>query len=412
MKMRPFGRLLPLPVAVARTLRATRPVHATEVVALADALGRVAAETIRAPRDLPEFARATWDGYAVRARDTRAAAPGHPVELRLVGEQFAEQATERPVRAGEALAIATGGAMPRGADAVAIFERVTELAQSIRLTAPVAHGDRVARPGSDFPKGTILVRAGTVLDPPRVGAVGATGRATVRVRRRPRVTLIPNGNELVAPGDPPRSGAIFEINNLTLGALVRACGGVPRSVRPVGDDPRRIEAAIRMALRTSDLVIVTGGSSVGEHDFLPAIFPRVGRLLYHGIAVRPGKPTLAAAAPHALVLGMPGHPTSCLANGLWLLLPVLRKLAGLPGDGWYAEEIRVRERIGGASADMSRIVPLEVRAGWGRPTFRDSAAITSLAGANAYAIRPPGTRDLRRGQRLVVRRLLPPIASA
>ncbi len=411
MRMRPFGRLLPLDAALRRTLAAVTPVRGYERVALADALGRVSAATVRARRPSPAFSRATWDGYAVRSADLARASARSPVVLRLVGEVFAEGRLDRPLGSGETAAIATGGALPTGADAVVIFEEASAHDDAVTVGRPVPRGDRVAAPGDDFAKGAVLVRSGEVLDPARVGAVGAAGATHVEVRRRPRVTFVANGTELRPLGARLRRGEVHEINNLTLGTLARASGAEVVQRPPVPDDLERLERVIADAAASSDLVVVTGGSSVGEHDHLPAIFPRLGRLLYHGVAVRPGKPTLAARGAHGLLLGMPGHPTSCLSNGLWLLLPVLRRLAGVPGDAWSEVPVRLGAAVRRPSPDLSTVVALHVENGVAWPTFRDSSAITSLSGANAYAILRPGARAPRVGARLTVRRLAAPIGA-
>jgi len=185
MRMRPFGRLLPLATAQARTWRSVRPVHRTIDLPLADALGRVAARSIRSPRDVPEFVRATWDGYALRSRDTARASERSPVTLHVVGDVFAEGRFHRALRPGEAVAVATGGALPPGTDTVAIFEESNFSDGTIQLTRPRRPGERVASPGADFPKGRRLVRAGEVLDPAALGALGAIGRSNVRVLQRP-----------------------------------------------------------------------------------------------------------------------------------------------------------------------------------------------------------------------------------
>ncbi|MCI4336046.1 MAG: molybdopterin molybdotransferase MoeA [Thermoplasmata archaeon] len=411
MKMRRFGRLISVEEAGRRLARATYPVVGWEAVSLSAAVGRVAARSYRAPRPVPRFSRATWDGYALRSKDSQLARREHPVQLRVVGEVYAEQSRRPPLRTGEAVAIATGGAVPGGADAVVIFEDVRESEREIELTAPVPRGNRIARPGDDFRKGQRLVALGEVLGPAALGALAATGLTDVRAFRSPRVAIVPNGNELVVPGRRLGAGQIYESNNLTLGAIVAAVGGQVDPVAPVTDDAKVIERTIRRALRSSDLVLVTGGSSVGEHDFLPAIFPRLGQLLFHGIAVRPGKPTLAVRVGQKLVIGMPGHPTSCLANGFWLLLPVLRRLAHLPGPGWIDGRVRLRRAIAAPSPGFAQVVPVQVDGGWASPTFRDSSAITSLAGVNAFALRPPGSPALGRGMPLEIRWLPPPLGA-
>ncbi|HZY70290.1 MAG TPA: molybdopterin molybdotransferase MoeA [Thermoplasmata archaeon] len=411
MKMRPFGRLIPAAVAQRRLLRAVRPVTAGETIPLERALGRVAAAPVRSGANVPAFARATWDGYAVRSAETRGARPDAPVRLRVVGEVYAEGGFAGTLGPGEAAAIATGGAVPNGADSVVIFEVVRAERGSVWIRKPVRRGDRIAAAGADFARGASIVGRGDVLGPAALGALASVGLTTVRVYRPPRVAIIPNGNELVAPGRPLGTGQIYECNNLTLGSVARAAGAVVRTRPPVADDPRQIERAIRAALPTSDLVLVTGGSSVGERDFLPTIFPRIGRLLFHGVAVRPGKPTLAVEAGGKLVIGMPGHPTSCLSNGFWLLLPVLRRLARLPGPGWSTGSARLTEAYDPPTPGFATIIPLRVADGWGHPTFHDSSAITSLAGANAFAVVTDAPRRLTRGTRLPVHLLHPPLGA-
>ncbi|MCI4366450.1 MAG: molybdopterin molybdotransferase MoeA, partial [Thermoplasmata archaeon] len=390
-------------------LRAVRPVDGNEVLPLDDALGRVAATTVRARRPIPAFARATWDGYALRSADTRRATLEHPVPLTLVGDIYAEDRLHRPIRSGEAAAIATGAQLPEGADAVELVEEVDELEGAIRVRRAVRRGARVAPPGDDFAVGDAVVAVGDVLNPAALGGLGAIGEARVRVYRRPSVAIVPNGNELVLPGGRLRPGQIFESNNRTLSALVRAAGGIPDPLPPVADDPARIESVLRRAVATHDMVLATGGSSVGEHDFLPGIFPKIGRSLFHGIAVRPGKPTLAAVSRGKLLIGMPGHPTSCLANGFWLILPVLRRLARLPGPGWI-DRVAVLDRPAGRlTPGLSTVVPLHIHGDRATPTFHDSSAITSLSRANGFAMLPPGTGTLPRGRRIQVHLLPPPL---
>lgn len=407
--MHAFGRLMDVEVARRRLLAAARPVERTERIRVTEAFGRVAAARYRASRPVPSFPRATWDGYAVRSADTRPATRRAPVTLRVVGEVFAEQAYPGTVGPGETVAIATGGALPRGADSIVIFEEVNRKGRAVRVVAPVRPRDRFSRPGHDFPRGKVLVRAGEVLTATALGTLAACGLATVRVFARPVVTILPNGNELLAPGARQAPGRIYESNNASLSAVVLAAGCVPRPLPPLPDEPVRIEAAIRNALRVSDLVLATGGSSVGERDHLPRILPRLGRLLFHGIAVRAGKPTLAALADGTLVVGMPGHPTSCLVNMYWLVLPVLRKLGHRAGPGWTEGTAVLGSDAVAPTPGLSTVVPLEFRDGRAFTTYRGSSVITSLSGATAYAMLPPGRRVVRAGTTIRVCRLDPPL---
>ncbi len=407
--MHAFGRLTPVEVARRRLLVAAHPIARTDRLPVEEAFGRVAAGTYRAPRPVPGFARATWDGYAVRSRDTRSASARRPVDLRVVGEVFAEQAFPATVGPGEAVAIATGGALPRGTDSVVIFEDVAREGARVRIVRPASPGDRFSPPGHDFLRGRVLVRQGEELTATALGTLAACGLSHVRVYARPRVTIVPNGNELLSPGAREVPGRIYESNNAALASVVLAAGGVPRALPPIPDDAARIESVIRRALNLSDLVLATGGSSVGERDHLPRILPRIGRLLFHGIAVRAGKPTLAAAAGEKLVIGMPGHPTSCLVNMYWLVLPVLRKLGHRVGPGWTEGTAILGSDAVAPSPGLSTVVPLQFRGGRAYTTFRGSSVITSLSGATAYAMLPPGRRVVRAGTKIRVYRLDPPL---
>ncbi len=410
--MRAFRHLLPFGVAQSRLLREARPIDRTERVPLEAAIGRVAARTVHAPRPIPAFPRATWDGYAFRSADVARASRTSPVRLSIVGEVFAEGQFGRRVKPGECVAIATGGRLPAGADAIEIFERVRRAGANIVVDRPVTAGSRIAKRGEDIALGAPVVGAEEVLTPAAIGGIAAIGRDRAEVYARPVVTIIPNGNELLAPGERWKDGGIYDCNNATLSAVIHATGGLPRSELPIADDPRAIERAIRSALRRSDLVLVTGGSSVGERDYLPQILPRVGRVLFRGIAVRPGKPTLAAVWNGKLVVAMPGHPTSCLSNAYWLLLPTLRRIARLPGPGWEEIRVKLAGSPDGPSPDLTTVVPLRLGAGLGYPTFHDSHAITSLAGVGAFVIVPPGGAPLRRGSTVSAHRLLPPLGPA
>jgi len=409
MKAHLFGELLPADVAQRRLWRASRPVDRLETVAVENAFGRVAAASVRARVAVPPFPRANWDGYAVRSEDLRSASRRQPRNLRIVGEVFAEQTFRGTVGPGEAVAIATGGRVPEGADAVAIFEEVEHDRRSVTVRAPVRPGARLAPVGDDLARGTLLVRRGERLGPAALGSLAATGVARLRVYARPVVAVVPNGNELRPPGGRLGPGEIYESNNAALAGFLTAAGCEPRLFSPVADDPRKIEASLRRALRTSDLVLSTGGSSVGEHDHLPRLFPRIGELLFHGVAVRPGKPTLAARAGDRLLIGLPGHPTSCLLNMHWLVLPVLRRLARLPGPGWTVRPGRLAGPPLDAAPGFTTVVPLRIDGEQVRSTFHGSSAIRSLRAAEAFAFLPPGRRRVPTGARLDVCVLDPPL---
>ncbi len=407
--MHAFGRLISLEVARQRLLASVGPLARVDRVPVETAFGRVVAQTVRSPHPVPSFVRATWDGYALRSADTATADPAHPVALPVVGEVFAEQAFPRALRPGEAVAIATGGALPRGSDTVIIFEQVRRKGSRVLISHPAGPGERLAAPGSDFPKGAILVRRGEELTPVGLAMVAACGVARLPVRAKPVVAIVPNGNELLSPGAPGRAGRIYESNNSSLAAMVEAAGGIPHTYRPVEDDPRRIESVLRRALRSADLVLATGGSSVGERDHLPRVFPRMGRVLFHGVAVRPGKPTLAVRVGDKVVVGMPGHPSSCLTNAFWLLLPLLRRLGGREGPGWTDGWARLESGQLAATPGLTTVVPLAVRNGGVYSRYHGSSSISSLSEAVGFTVLPPGADVVPEGASVLVHWLHPPL---
>jgi molybdenum cofactor synthesis domain-containing protein len=409
MEYHAFRRLISVDEARRRLLSAARPITRVESVPVTDAFGRVAARTVRAARAVPAFRRATWDGYALRSRDTTDATPNSPARLRVVGEVFAEQAFRGRVHAGECVAIATGGALPSETDTIVIFEEAVRRGTEVRVPRPLEPGERFSPPGHDFPRGRTLVEREAVLDAVSLGTVAACGIPRLDVFARPVVTILPNGNELLEPGSRERPGRIYESNNASLSAVVAAAGGVPRPRPPLPDDPVRIERALREALATSDLVLATGGSSVGERDHLPRVLPKLGRLLFHGVAVRAGKPTLAASAGGRIVVGMPGHPTSCLVDMYWLVLPALRRIGRRPGPGWTEGTAILGGPAVAPTPGLSTVVPLRFERGRAFSTYRGSSAITSLAGATAFAMLPPGKRSVSAGQRIRVFYLDPPL---
>jgi molybdopterin molybdotransferase len=411
-KFRPFGKLLSPESALRRLLRECRPIQRTEELPLDAAVDRVAAVRVRASRPVPESDRAAWDGYALRARDVASASLSSPVRLRLAGERFAEESGSQRIGPGEAWAVATGAVLPVGADTVAIFEEVELEGDRIVVRRSVAPGERIRRAGEEIAPGQRLISLGRVLTPADLGALATMGQTTVRVRARPRIGILPNGNELVPLGGRLAPGQIYESNSTSLAALVRVAGGEPVVFAPAPDKLAALRRALHRAARSCDLLLVTGGSSVGERDLLPELFASEGRLLFHGIAVRPGKPTLASKVDGRLWIGLPGHPVSGLLNMYWLGLPLLRRLAGRPGPGWIEGWATMGDRAVALTEGLSTVLPLRVgRDGRVRSTFRSSSAITSLLGARAYTLLPPGRRRVARGDRIRARFLLPPLGA-
>jgi len=313
--------LLPFEDAQGRVLAHVRPL-AAETVAIADAAGRVIVEAARAVVDLPPFASSAMDGFAVRAADV-------PATLPVVAHIAAGSPAERSLAAGEAMAISTGGVVPDGADAVIPLENVVEKDNTIEIAAPVAAGAHVRPRGGDIGAGAVVVAAGVRLGAPQIGALAASGVAHVRCARRPRVAILATGSELARAGDELRAGQVYESNGLMLAAALAAEGAEVELLPPVADDEVAHRAAIAHGL-TADVLVTSGGVSVGPHDLVRRIESELGvEEIFWQVAMRPGKPVSFGVREATLVFGLPGNPVSSLVGCELFVKPALRALQGL-----------------------------------------------------------------------------------
>ena len=401
--MRPFTHTIPFAEALSRTLGAVRPVDRAEDVSLQDASGRVLAEDVVADTDVPPFDRAAMDGYAVRAGDTAGATQAAPRVLRCIERIYTGSWPGHELQPGECAEIATGAPMPAGADAVVMVEQTSPHGDSgIAVHSPARQLQHVSRRGADVAGGETLVAAGEILTPSRLGACAAAGRVSVHVYARPSVAIVSTGSELRQPGQPLAPGQIYDINRFTLSAIVAAHGGIARVFPAVGDDEQALHAVLRPAAGAADLIVFSGGSSVGEKDVVLDAIRREGVVLFHGIAVKPGKPTAAATMGRALILAMPGNPASCLSNGYMLLVPVLRKLARLPAHEPRAIVLPLARRIA-STADRHQFYTVRIEGGAVVPAFKASGDITSMSRADGYIEVPAGVEAVEAGERVEVK---------
>ncbi|HEY3883625.1 MAG TPA: gephyrin-like molybdotransferase Glp [Vicinamibacterales bacterium] len=391
--MRPIRETMPLVEARARVLDSAAPIGRTERAALDAAAGRVLAESPTAPLDVPPFDRAAMDGYAVRAEDTFGAGRHDPRTLRSIGTLYTGDAPARGIEAGTCLEIATGAPMPPGADAVVIVEDTERASGSpdVRMFSPVYPGQNIGRRGADIKAGTAVIERGALLNPSRIGALAAIGATDVEVYARPRVAIVSTGNEIVQPGVPLAPGQIYDINRFTLSSIVAAHGGEPVALPAPADTIEALSKALDAALE-SDLVVFSGGSSVGARDLIVDVLQQRGQILFHGIAVKPGKPTLLARVDGKSILGMPGYPTSCLSNGYILLAPMLRRIARLPEHRPEVRRLPLAKRVVSA-AGRHQFYSVRILDGAAVPAFKASGDITSMAHADGY-IEIPANVDL------------------
>jgi len=302
-------------------LEAARPLPA-EPVPIAQAGGRVAAEDVRARVDLPPFASSAMDGFAVRADDL-------PASLQVVGESAAGGPHNGRLAVGKAVIISTGAVVPDGADAVVPIELVVRQENSVEISSAAAPGAHVRPRGGDVAAGDVVVPAGARLTPARLAAAAAAGVAEVSCRRRPRVAVLATGSELVAPGEPLRPGQIYEANGLMLASALAAAGAEVVTDPPAADD----EAVLRKALErglAGDVLVTSGGVSVGEHDLVRAVELELGvEELFWRVSIKPGKPVSFGVRGETLVFGLPGNPVSALVGCELFVKPALRALQGL-----------------------------------------------------------------------------------
>ncbi|MGH2863804.1 MAG: molybdopterin molybdotransferase MoeA [Solirubrobacteraceae bacterium] len=378
----------------------------SEQVALSDALGRVLAVDTPSPQAVPPFDNSAMDGFAVRSVDVREAGPQAPVRLRIVDESRAGRPAQRELGPREAIAISTGAAMPEGADAVVPVERTASSANGVEILASVTAGNDVRHAGDDLRAGELVMGAGGAIGAAQLGALASVGADVLECVRRPRVSLVVTGDELIEPGESPRAGAIYDCNAFSVGALARSCGAELAHTARIADDPSATRAGLTRALQGSDVLVVCGGMSVGAHDHVRQSLAALEvRERFWGIALKPGKPTSFGTRAGTLVFGLPGNPVSAMVTFGLLVAPALRALQGeaTASRRTYAtlgEDYA--KPAGRAHAVRARL--LLTPEGWqARPTGdQRSHILGSMLGADALALIPTSVTSVRAGERVEV----------
>ena len=387
-----FLRILSREEALARFEAALFPRSLpTEERGLADALGLALADDVLAPIDVPPFDRSNVDGFAVRAADLAAASETRSVRLSLNAEAIAcGVQPQLPVIAGTATLIATGGPLPRGADAIVMVEHTQPEGDSaIEVRRGVSPGQFVSYAGSDIARGEVLLRAGTVIGSREIGMLAACGIACLPVARKLRVAILSTGDELVQPGDPLRPAGIYDANGPIVSAAVTENGGDAHFLGALPDDEASLETAMREALAKHDVLILSGGTSKGAGDVSYRILGRLGKpgIVAHGVALKPGKPLCLAVCDGKPVVILPGFPTSAMFTFHDMIVPVLRRMAGLPPrvDAQVTATVpfRIPSELGRTEFVMvSLVAGQEGLAAY--PTGKGSGAITSFAQADGF----------------------------
>lgn len=413
--MKPLKALISLEEGFTILMEFVKPLDRTEVTPLLQANGRVLAQDVKAEMDVPPFPRAAMDGYAVLAEDTFPAGTFNPVTLKLLEVIHAGEEAKKTVRKGTCIQVATGCPIPHGADAVVMVEDTEAEGDRplrgypggikpppgchmgvVKVYKPVYPRQNVSAQGEDIQRGTVILHEGMLLTPGRIGVLAALGIEQVEVYQKPRIAVIPSGNEIVPLGEPLSPGRIYDVNSHTLSALIQENGGSPTIFPIMPDELERVKDTIEEAL-AYDLVVLSGGSSVGERDMMVQAIEELGEVKFHGIAVKPGKPTLCGLVEGKLIIGMPGYPTSCLTNGYGFLVPVLRKLARLPQKRSSPVRVPLSRRVV-STIGRHQYLPVRLEGGEAVPAFKESGAITSMALADGWIEIPVNVDLVEKGE--------------
>jgi len=400
-EMKPIKETIPLEEARQLIADACKPIDRTERVRLVDANGRVAAANAQSTRDVPPFSRAGMDGYAVRAEDTFGANRYEPKVLRVIDKVYTGQVPTKSVDAGAAIEIATGAPMPQGADAVVMVEETEKAGGDVRVLTPVYPRQNVGRQGADIVVGQTVITRGDVLNPSRIGALAALGAVDVEVYAKPSVAILSTGNEIADQGQELQPGQIYDINKFTLSTIIQEHGGLPTPFSTAQDTLEALERAID-ACAACDMLVFSGGSSVGERDLILDVIGRKGEIVFHGIAVKPGKPTVFGTITGKPMFGMPGYPTSCLSNAYMLLVPALRSMARLAPRHTATVSLPLGQRIV-STTGRHQFYTVRIVDGQAMPAFKASGDITSMSQADGYIEIPAQTDIVEKGETVDVK---------
>src|SRR5580700_6282250 len=404
----PRGREFFTTRTVAEALAGFRPARRTpaETIPLTDALHRIPAAPVTAPHPLPGFARSTVDGYAVRAADTYGVSEGLPGYLDVAGAVRMGTEPGVAVGPGTVVAMPTGGVLPPGADAVVMVEYTQEaMPGTIEVTRPVAPGDGVVRADEDAAIGAELVPAGRPLRAQDLGMLAAAGITQVSVHARPRVTVFSTGDEVVPPQTRElRPGQVRDATATALAALIAEAGGEACQAGIIPDDQATLEAALRAALPATDMIVVSAGSSVGARDETATAVARLGPpgIWCHGLAIRPGKPTLLAECAGVPVIGLPGNPRSALVVFRLIGMPVIRLVGGCTAPPPLPSARAALSRDLPSATGRLDVVQVKLSHGAAVPLFGSSALLSVLTEADGYIVIPEEATGLDAGSEVNV----------
>ncbi len=387
----------------------------TEKLDIQGCLGRILSSDIFAPEDLPSFPRSTVDGYALRARDTFGAKEGSPAYISVKYEILMGEVPDFTLSNGEAAKISTGGMLPSGADAVLMLENAQAISEHlIEVTKAVAPNENVIQIGEDIKKGEMVLKKGHKLRVQDIGALAGIGISEIDVFRRPVVSLISTGDEIVSADGPLRVGQVRDINSFTLFGLVIECGGIPVKMGIFKDDYDVIRVTVERAIRDSDMVLISGGTSAGTRDMTAKIINDIANeyggpgVLFHGVSLKPGKPTIYGLIDKKPVFGLPGHPVAIVVCFNEFIRPAIKRLSGFNQQRDFIKTInaKISKSVASVAGREDHIrVFIEEREGelYATPILGKSGLISTLVRADGIVVIPSERLGLDAGESVVVR---------
>jgi molybdenum cofactor synthesis domain-containing protein len=375
-----------------------------EKIRFSDAISRVLSRDVISAMDNPPFDRAMMDGYAVIARDTDGASPSTPVGLKLAGAVAIGDYPTITLKSGEVTSIMTGAPIPKGADAVLRVEYSRKQGDAVEVLERITPGKDISKRGEDVKSGDVLLKKGRVLKPHDLGVLAATGNLNVWVRKQPNVIVVSTGSELVEPGGDLSPGSIYDINTFTLSSLVKEVGGQPIEREIIRDDEKELENLLRSDW---DVLILSGATSVGEKDFVPEVIKRHGKVLLHGVNIRPGSPAGFGIVKERPVFMLPGFPVSCIATFEHFVAPYIQKMLGKDISPRHRAVTGTLEKAVTSPKGRVDFVRVKVRGEEENLTVspitaKGSSLITTLSKSDGYLLIDEGIESIAAGEQVKV----------
>ncbi len=375
----------------------------SEYVSVFDACGRIISEDIIAKIDVPHFDRSAVDGYAVRAEDTFGASLTNPVILKLAGEvEIGEKPCE--LKQGEAVKVSTGSALPKGANAVVMLEYAREFDENVEVYKPVTPWENVSKKGEDVKAGEVVLKKGEVLQPQDIGIISALGYSKVKVLKRVKVAVIATGNELVEVGEKPEVGKVVNSNSPMLCCAIKEFGCEPLYLGIARDDFGELLEKIRKAVEVADIVTITGGTSVGKKDIVPEVVKKLGRLIVHGVAMKPGMPPGLGAIEGKPILLLPSFPVATLISFYTFFPEILARITGIKivAKKWSVVRAKLKRRIP-SQPGVRTFARVLLKEGLAEPIRTSGSGIlTSMIRANGMVVVPEDKEGFEEGESVEV----------